>query len=265
MIEKPDEKLSPPKFDSLSRDTYYWQQLDQLVAKRQYSLEDVLRNGTAYMMRRDLIRFMAYYELFRKVQNVAGAIVELGVYRGASFFCWANLLETFCPFDRHRNVFGFDSFEGLQDFQPEDGADLDGNVPRDELAMRYPGGWKATAWEFERLVEMHNADSMIPGYPRSRIVVGDIAETIPKFVKENPGFRISLVHFDVDLYEPTKVGLECLYPLVVPGGIVAFDEYACVAWPGESTAVDEYFASIGERPKLEKFSFAQAPTYIVKQ
>ena len=32
-------------------------------------------------------------------------------------------------------------------------------------------------------------------------------------VEENPGLRISLLHFDMDLYEPTKVALELLYDL----------------------------------------------------
>ena len=55
---------------------------------------------------------------------------------------------------------------------------------------------------------------------------------------DNPGVRISLLHFDCDLYRPTITALQCLWDLVVPGGIVAFDEYGIAPWEGESLAVD---------------------------
>ena len=260
------ESLSPPTFSSLERDRYYWQQLEQIMQVREYSLEEMMRNWSAYVMRRDLIRFIAHYELFKMVADLPGNVIEFGTYRGASFFTWGNLIETFSPFDRHRKVFGFDSFAGLQNFKPEDGADAHGNVTPDEVAMRYPGAFRATAFEVEALCKMHNADSMIVGPERTTVVVGDIAETLPKFIKDNPGLRVSLAHFDVDLYEPTKLGLNELWPKLVPGGVMAFDEYAFLQWPGESQAVDEFLASLpaAERPIIKKLPFAQAPAYIVK-
>jgi hypothetical protein len=259
------ERLEPPPFSTLERDAYYWKQLDQIAEVRAYSREDLLRNWSAYVMRRDLIRFIAHYELFKKIVDLPGCVIELGVYRGASFFTWGNLIETFCPFDRHRKVYGFDSFVGLKDFRPEDGADIAGNVTRDDLAMRYPGAFTATEFEAQRLVEMHNADSMVYGTNRNSVIVGDIAETLPQFVRDNPGLRVSLVHFDVDLYEPTKLGLEVLWPRLVTGGVMAFDEYAFQPWPGESQAVDEFFAGVPNAPVLRKFPFAQAPAYLVKE
>ena len=76
--------------------------------------------------------------------------------------------------------------------------------------------------------------------------------------------RISLLHLDLDLYEPTKVALEYLYPKVVPGGIVLLDEYAMEGFPGESEAVEEYFK--GKMPVIRKFPFISTPGgYFVKQ
>ena len=260
------EVSAPPAFDTLGRDAYYWTRLRELVDDAGYTLEDVVRNWQAYVMRRDLIRFIAHYELFKRVVDLPGCIVELGVYRGASFFTWTNLIETFAPFDRHRHVYGFDSFEGLQRFLSQDGADAAGAIKTNDLTKRYVGAFGVKAAELEALVEMHNADAMIPGTRRTRLVVGDIMETLPRFVAENPGLRISLIHFDVDLYEPTKLGLELLYPLVVRGGVLAFDEYAFLDWPGETKAVDEFFGGFppGERPRIEKMPFAQAPAFVVK-
>ena len=108
-------------------------------------------------------------------------------------------------------------------------------------------------------------DNLVPGVERCRLIEGDIRKTIPRFLKENPGLRICLLHFDVDLYEPTLFGLKQLYPLVVKGGLVVFDEYGLIPWQGESLAVEEYFKSIGEAPVIRKFPFSGQPHgYFVK-
>jgi hypothetical protein len=60
------------------------------------------------------------------------------------------------------------------------------------------------------------------------------------------------------------VALEHLWPLVVPGGVVAFDEYGIPPWEGESRAVDEFFA--GKKIRLQRFDWASNPgAFIVKE
>jgi hypothetical protein len=53
-----------------------------------------------------------------------------------------------------------------------------------------------------------------------------------RFLGENPGVRFSLVHFDCDLYRPTKAALAAIWPRVARGGVLIFDEYAIPAWGG---------------------------------
>jgi hypothetical protein len=251
-------QTTPPSFDSGQRDRYYWESLSKIVEARNYSIEDILRHWPAYVMRRDMPRFLSHYELFKQVIDLPGCIVELGVFKGASFFTWSMLMEIFVPFDRSRKIYGFDSFEGLTQFRPEDGKD-------DRSAGKNLGGYKCTAAEVMKLTEMHNADNLITGTQRANLIVGEIQNTLPKFLNEYPGLKISLLHFDVDLYEPTKYALEMLYPLVLKGGIVCLDEYALVPWQGETRAVDEYFTSIGEQPLIRKHAFAQTPHgYLIK-
>ena len=75
-----------------------------------------------------------------------------------------------------------------------------------------------------------------------------------------------MLHFDVDLYEPTKLGLNLLYDKVVKGGVVILDKYSLLAWPGETNAVDEYFASKNQKPNIRKHPFTQTPSgYIIKE
>ena len=105
---------------------------------------------------------------------------------------------------------------------------------------------------------------MYPKKKRLELVVGDVTETVPKYVEEHPGLRISLLHLDVDLYEPTLVGLKHLYPLVVPGGVVILDEYGHEKFAGESAAFDEYFGDC--RPKDEKSRLVSNPSaYFIKE
>ena len=57
--------------------------------------------------------------------------------------------------------------------------------------------------------------------------------------------------------------LEHLWPLVVQGGVVAFDEYGIPPWEGESRAVDEFFA--GKSVELKRFDWCSNPgAYVVK-
>ncbi len=245
-------------FDSRARDETYWRELSRVIEERGYSTESILRHWPAYVLRRDIPRFLSHYELFKHVIDLPGCIVELGVFKGASFFTWSMLLETFVPFDRSRKVFGFDSFEGLTEFSAKDGR-------MDTSADKVVGGYKCTAAELETLTQLHNSDNMIPGTKRANLIVGDIKDTIPRFLEDNPGLKISLLHFDVDLYEPTKFGMEQLFPLVLQGGVVCFDEYGLVPWQGETRAVDEYFAKIGIAPAIKKHAFTQTPHgYLIK-
>jgi hypothetical protein len=256
VTSKPTERPKP--FDVPQRDAYYWEQIELLAKKRGYGLRDLFEHFPAYAMRRYLARFLSHYEMFRQIIDLPGSIVELGVFRGRTLFTWANFLETFCPADRRRMVYGFDHFQGLQNFTAVDGA-------FDTANGKVEGGFQAEKWELDMLADLHNLDNLIPGMPRTEIVAGDLIETIPTFLERNPGFRISLLHFDVDLYEPTLFGLQKLYPLVVQGGIVCFDEYAVVPWKGETEAADEYFATVSPRPTLRKHPFTGFPSgYFVK-
>ena len=95
------------------------------------------------------------------------------------------------------------------------------------------------------------------------LVDGDIEESVPRFCKENSGLRISLLHVDCDLYKPTKVALECLWPRIVPGGVVVFDDYGVRPWEGESTATDEYFAD--KDVEIRRFDWGAEPRRVYRQ
>ena len=248
------------EFDYAARDQRRWAKMGELFEKLDYDHEDILRNFSAFVRRREVPRFLAHYELFKHTIDLPGCILELGVFKGGSLMTWANLMETFCPGDRYRMVYGFDHFQGLTDYAEEDG-----KLTNDRNHDKLVGGWQAPAEISRLMVELFNEDTIVPNIKRVQLVEGDIFDTLPVFLKENPGLKIALLHLDVDLYKVTKFALEQLYPLVLEGGVVCFDEYGLVPWQGETTAADEYFESIGERPVYRKFPFVPTPSgYFIK-
>lgn len=244
---------------STSHDLEIWKRIEAVIAKSNHSFTDVLESFPVYIRRVNLSRFLAHYELYKMVQDLPGNIVECGVYRGTSLLSFAKFLEIFNPGDRIRRVYGFDNFAGFESFHEKDGSN-------DQSAGKVDQGWNAGNFydELKEHIEIFGSDSFVPHSKRIVLVEGDLKTSAAKFMAENPGMRISLLHLDVDIYEPTLAALEAFYPAVVKGGVVVFDEYGFVNWPGESAAFETYFGD--KAPKLQKFPFISAPgAYFIKE
>lgn len=207
-----------------------------------------------------LKRFLAHTELFRKTLEVPGDIAELGVFRGLGLMTWANLLEAYCVGDRTKTVYGFDNWKGFIELSKEDGRE-EGSVEKTV------GGFSPERYydELVEAIDIFDMDRFVPWKPRVKLVVGNIEETVVTFIDENPGIRFSFIHFDCDLYKPTKAALECFWPRLSRGGVVIFDEYSIKEWPGETLAVDEYFS---DKPDalIKTLPWTNAPAgYVVKE
>ena len=73
---------------------------------------------------------------------------------------------------------------------------------------------------------------------------------IPEKFKEIKNKKISFLHLDVDLYEPTLSSLKFFYPRLKKGGIIVCDDYNISAFPGAKIAWDEFFFK-----KKNKYTF----------
>lgn len=256
------KEMSERKFDgrvNYSSDNEIEMLLEDHFEKYNISKLEICKNFQIYSRRIHLKRFLAHYELFCMTIDLPGDIVELGTYRGASLMSWANFLEIRNMGDRQKQVFGFDNFTGFTPFHEKDG-DVD------IKSGKSPDHFVASVFEdiLKDAISIFDKDRFIPYKPRVVLVKGDIEETVPKFVKDRSGLRISLLHFDCDLYKPTKISLDSLWPLVVPGGVVLFDEYGIRPWGGESNAVDEYFKD--KKVRIHKFDWSPNPGgYIIKE
>jgi hypothetical protein len=239
-------------------DSEYWKSIERIAHDNGLCLQQVLQHYLAFIRRRDLPRLLAHYEIFKEVVNIPGSIIELGVFTGCGLFTWANLLETFCPGDRIRKVIGFDDFEGYHEFAKQDEA-------AKEFVAEHSHSLKGSAALIDALLQLHTNDNLVRGVERALVVKGNISSTVPEFVKGSPGLRISLLYLDANLYEPTKIALDLLFPLVVPGGIVAFNAYGQHPWEGETRALDEFFAKNKYCFTLKRFPFSTIPSGYFKK
>ncbi|RZJ66084.1 MAG: dTDP-6-deoxy-L-hexose 3-O-methyltransferase [Flavobacterium sp.] len=192
-------------------------------------------------------KFVTHLEFFRQTSNVRGEIVEFGIFKGNSFFRWIkfrDLLEQ----TGSRKVIGFDIFG---DF-PEANFEAD-KSKRDAFVAETNGGKSISFEEINTLLEAQNMHKNV------EIIKGDILKTLDDYLEKNPHLKISLLHIDVDLYEPTRHILEKLYDKVTKGGIIIFDDYG--AFAGTNKAVDDFFNGTAE---VRKLPYSNAISYIVK-
>ncbi len=237
--------------------------LDQFAAMEQLfnsdtdSMIDKLDAFPKYASRQAIAKFLTKYEIFRQILHVNGSIVEAGVLHGGGTLAWAKLSSILEPTNHTRKVVGFDTFEG---FPSIDEKDLGGN----DGSLTHVGALQGSTLDsVERAVSVYDKNRPLNHIPKVELVKGDIAQTAPEYMQENPHLVVSLLYLDVDLYEPTKVMLETFVPRMPKGAVIVFDELNAKMFPGETVAVDEV---LGLRDiEIRRFPFDSYISYAVLQ
>lgn len=194
-------------------------------------------------------KMLVRYDLFRQSLCVPGDIVECGVFKGVGAMYWAKLLAIYAPGSRKR-VIGFDTFSefanSMLDYERE-------------AAEGFTSEASFVGIDPSEIVSKASAAGLDG---RLELIVGDVAETALTYAQDNKGFRVSLLHLDLDTYSGTKAVLEALYDRVTPGGIIVCDEYGSPGW-GESDAIDEFLKDRNVMLKTVEFS-AKPTAYFTK-
>ncbi|OXS55868.1 dTDP-6-deoxy-L-hexose 3-O-methyltransferase [Cohnella sp. CIP 111063] len=192
-------------------------------------------------------KMLAHYELFKMVMDLPGAVVECGVFKGASLLRFSMFRELLSS-TYSKKIIGFDIFGKFPETNFEEDV---------RFRKQFIDGAGENSIAVEQLQEVLDRKGI---NKQIELVKGDITETVPDYVRKHPELKISLLNLDTDIYEPCTVILEHLYPRLVKGGILIIDDYG--TFPGETKAIDDYFK--GKDVIIRKFPFAMTPCYLIK-
>ena len=161
----------------------------------------------------------------RQSCRLPGCWIECGVYKGGTAMMLAKAMQNLAC---NNTLHLFDTFQGL----PQIDSTMD---------LHHKGDFADTAFEDVK-TRIHS----ITEISKQSVVFhpGLIPETFSTASMD----RISLAHVDVDLYQSVLDCCEFIYPRLVAGGILLFDDYGFPSCPGARAAVDQFFHGKPETP-----------------
>ena len=145
-----------------------------------------------------------------------GDVCEAGCWRGLSGYQIAHHIM-------YENVSFhiFDSFEGLSEIEK---VDKQLNRTGDDNSVR--AQFRCSLEVVQENLKKYDFIKYYEGW-------------IPERFHEVKDQTFSFVHIDVDLYQPTYDSVTFFYPRLATNGIMVFDDYGCMQFPGAKKAIDK--------------------------
>ena len=197
--------------------------------------DELLANLGLFLTSKNLSRVLFFYEIYKQILTTHGVIIEFGVRWGQTLSLMSALRGIFEPFNRHRKIIGFDTFQGFKGICEQDGKkckSTDGSFSVTDNYEKY----------LDKVLYLQEQLNPIPHLKKFELIKGDAAKTIPEYFKNNPETIVSLAILDFDIYKPTKIALESIKPHLCKGSILIFDELCDDIFPGETIALQEVFS-----------------------
>ena len=230
------------------------------IARRQDLLEmykaspipdtELLSNLGLFISKREFSRMLYIHEIYSRMIEVPGIIVEFGTRWGQNLALFETLRGIYEPYNRLRKIVGFDTFEGLPSVSDKDVISV-GSLNVTENYELYLGD----------LLDLHEREGAIPHDKGYELIRGDASIQIKNFLDKHPETIIALAYFDMVLYEPTRACLEAIQGCLTKGSIIAFDQLNCDLFPGETIALKEVLGLA--KYKLAHSQYSSARSYLV--
>jgi len=232
-VEKKQEDIYSLRFQTnTENERSFMKELELSSEAEGFTASEKMLAFPLYVPRQKIAEFLYKYELFKKVVNVHGCVVECGVGFGSGLMSFAHFSTILEPVNYSRKIIGFDTFAGFPKIAPQDEKSKDLHCKK--------GGMAVSSYdEIQKIVKLHDKNRPIGHIQKVELVKGDATKTIPEYVKQNPHLIVSLLYLDFDIYEPTVEALRTFVPRMPKGSIIAFDELCHSSWPGETIAVLE--------------------------
>jgi len=196
-------------------------------------------------------KLMAHEYLFKETMLIPGNIVEFGVFNGTSLFQFLKFKKILLP-NSQKKIIGFDFFD--------DEVIITNNLDKKYMDELYNNA-NFKGYNIDYIYSIAEKFGCLKEKD-VELVKGNVMTTLNEYLIDKPGFRISLLHMDLDVDEPTYFVLEKLFPYMIKGSIIAFDEYNLSKW-SESNAVDRFIKNHPEL-KLEIIEWFEYPSAIIK-
>lgn len=221
------------------------------------SIFEKLNNFSKYATRQNITTFLVKYEIFKKILPIHGSIIECGVHDGDGLLTFAKLSSIFEPVNYTRKIIGFDTFNGFPALDTKDTG-----TTEEFKEMGKKGGMAIDSFsDIQNCIRNFDHDRSVSHIKKVELIKGDVKNTIPEFLQENPHTVVSLLYLDFDIYEPTKIAIENFLPRMPKGSVIAFDELNNETWHGETIAVME---SIGiKNLRIERFPYDSRISYAI--
>ena len=168
----------------------YYQNLSQEC----YNFFEQDMKKSAIFLKSNDIRKYSISRAFNNSNAEENLFLEFGVYKGDSINLFGNFLS-----QHSREIYGFDSFEGLEeewnmnDYNP---------IGRFSLNKKSPKVLKNVT-----------------------LINGKVQSTLENFLKDKKDKKIIFAHMDMDTYTPTKYTLNKIKPFLQKGSVILFDEF----------------------------------------
>jgi hypothetical protein len=215
--------------------------------------DQMLVNLGLYMRSGAFAKLFFLDELYRKILEIPGDVVEFGTWWGQSIVTFLNLRAVYEPYSA-RKVIGFDTFGGYPELSDRD---------RESETIKIGGYTVSPAYQeyLTQVLEYHETENVLSHLKKFELIAGDVSETAPAYFEARPEAIVALAFFDLALYRPTKQALEAIKDRLVKGSVLAFDELNDANYPGETEAVREVLG-LRSQP-FRRSRYLPARTYIV--
>jgi hypothetical protein len=190
-------------------------------------------------------------ELYMKVKDLAGDILEFGVFKGAGMALFLNLKMMYEP-NSIMKVIGFDFFNSEALTNTLDGL----NKSMMTAVLNRVDSKEISTESVKKRLSVFKEDTY-------KLIEGEAVANSKQFYLDNTGARIKILYMDIDLGEPTYNILKILWNKVVKHGVVVFDEYCYHMWD-ESDGVDKFLKEIDGQYTFIDTKIGSPTAYIIK-
>jgi hypothetical protein len=216
--------------------------------------EEALNNLGLFINRQNLSRIIFMHNMYQKILDVNGIVMEFGVRWGQNLSLFQNFRGMYEPFNHTRKIVGFDTFNGFPSVDKKDGNSEVATVGSYSVTDRYEE-------YLNQILNYHEKESPISHLKKYELVKGDASKTLEKYLQQHPETIVALAYFDFDIYEPTKRCLELLKGRLGKGSVIGFDELNFSEFPGETIAFDEVLGI--SNYKIVRSHITPLPSYII--